>query len=136
MGLALSLIGGADIALAWYPFNLGNSEWEFGTVTATLDGLPLLALGLALVLGAAVARGRRAATKTVAVGLVLLAVLIALAAILYATNVPIALQSVSDPLVKTGLKKAIVKTALQAVVYPCAFVWLALKGWRHSSGRR
>jgi hypothetical protein len=68
-----------------------------------------------------------------AVVFVAVAVVILLAAILYATNVPIALQSMTDPLIALGLKKAIAKTTLQAFLYPVAFSWIAVKAWRHSA---
>ena len=133
IGLAFGLIAGADLLLTWYPFNLGSPEWEFGTVTASLDGLPLLVMGLTLSLASGVARGRRWLVRVVAVLLLILAALIVVAAVLYVTNVPIALKSVQDPVIRTGLKKAIAKTSVQAVVYPAALLWLAVKGWRHAA---
>ena len=56
MGWLFSVVAAADLVLAWYPTLLGNAEWEFGTATTTLEHLPLLAVGLALVFGSAVAR--------------------------------------------------------------------------------
>ena len=135
MGLAFALIGGWDVLLTWVPMHFGNPEWEFGTITSSLDGLPVLTMGLVLVLGAGAARGTRWLVRTMAVLLVALAVAILVAAALYATSVPIALKSVMDPVVKTGLKKAIAKTTTQAVVYPVAFAWIALQAWRRSSLR-
>jgi hypothetical protein len=46
IGLAFALVGGFDLALIWIPLGFGNPEWEFGTVSATLDGLPVTTLGL------------------------------------------------------------------------------------------
>lgn len=133
IGLAFSLIAGADLVLTWYPFNIGSPEWEFGSVTSSLDGLPLLVMGLTLSLAGGVARGQRGVVRTVAMLFLILAVMIVVAALLYVTNVPIALQSVQDPGVRTGLKKAIAKTSVQAVVYPAALLWLAVKSWRHAA---
>ncbi len=133
VGLVFALVGGFDLLLTWYPLNFGNPDWEFGTITAALDGLPVTTLGLALLLGVAVARGKRWLVRTMAVVFVALAVVIVLAAMLYATDVPIALQSMTDPLIALGLKKAIAKTTVQALLYPVAFVWIAVKAWRHSA---
>ncbi len=105
VGLVFALVGGFDLLLTWYPLNFGNPNWEFGTVSATLDGLPVTTLGLALLLGAAVARGKRWLVRTMSVVFVALALVIVLAAMLYATDVPIALQSMTDPLIALGLKK-------------------------------
>ena len=133
IGLVFTAVGGVDLLLTWYPMNFGNPEWEFGTVSAALDGLPVLTLGLGLLMGAGVARGQRWLVRTMAVVLVVLAVLILAAAILYLTNLPIALQSVTQPVIRTGLKKAIAKAAGQSVLYPLAFGWIALKAWRHTA---
>jgi hypothetical protein len=132
IGLVFTLVGGADLLLTWYPMAWGSPEWEFGTVTAALDGLPVPTLGLALLLGVGAARGQRWLMRTIAVAFALFAILIILAAIMYATNVPIALQAVQEPLIRTGLKKAITKSTIQSVVYPAAFLWIAFKAWRHA----
>ena len=133
IGLVFAAVGGVDLLLTWYPMNFGNPEWEFGTVSAALDGLPVLTLGLGLLMGAGAARGQRWLVRTMAVVLALLAVLIVAAAILYLLNLPIALQSVTQPVIRTGLKKAIAKTAGQSVLYPLAFGWIAWKAWRHAA---
>src|SRR5262245_56246877 len=56
-GLVYILVGGIDILLAWYPIEFGNAEWEFGTISATLDRLPLATVGAMFILAAGVARG-------------------------------------------------------------------------------
>lgn len=135
IGVVFAAVGGMDLLLAWYPLNLGNSEWEFGTVSAALDGLPVLTLGLALLMGSGAARGERWLMRTTALIFVVLAVLILAAALLYASDLPIALKAVTQPVVRTGLKKAITKTAGQAVLYPLAYLWIARMAWRHSAAK-
>jgi hypothetical protein len=126
IGLAFLVVGGADFLLTWYPTHIGNREWEFGTVTSSLNGLPILVLGLGLLLTAArvVQRGWWALLAFLAATLLLLWVLAA--AVLWATTVPIALTSTPPELV-TGIKKAIAKTTVQSVVYPMILAFLA---WR------
>jgi len=133
LGFAFTLVGGADLALTWYPWRFGNPEWEFGTVSAMLDGLPVATLGLVLLLAVGVATGRRWLVQAMAVILLALAMVIVLAAVLYATNVPIALRAVQEPLVRTGLKKAIAKSAVQATVYPLVLAWLGWLAWRRAT---
>jgi Ca2+/H+ antiporter len=129
-----ALVSSADIALTWYPLAFGNAEWEFGTVTASLNGMPLLMIGLALMLGAAVARGQRWLIRTLSAIMVMLAIAVIAVALVYALTLPIALRAVSDaPLAALGLKKAIAKTSIQVMLYPLAFLWLAASGWRHSA---
>jgi hypothetical protein len=135
IGAAFALVGGTDLAVAWIPQAFGNPEWEFGTVSSTLDGMPVFALGLALVLTAAVAGRERRLARTIAVVFLLLAVAIVGMAVLYVTVVPLALRSIADPTIKQGLMKAIVKSLTQAVVYPTVFTWLGIKAWRLTAAR-
>jgi len=135
VGAAFVLIGGLDVALTWYPTHVGSPEWEFGTVSASLDGLPVPAMGLALVVASGAARGIGWVVRGLALVFGVLALAIVVAGLLYATNVPIALQSVTDPVVRTGVTKAVAKTCAQAVVYPLAFAWIAVKGWKHAGSR-
>jgi hypothetical protein len=132
IGLVFAIVGGFDLLLIWYPLNLASPEWEFGTVSAMLDGLPVPTLGFVLLLGAGVARGQRWLVRTMAIVLIVFALVIVAAAFLYATVVPMALQSIPDPAILTGLKKAIAKSSVQAVVYPFAYIWIAVKAWVHS----
>src|SRR6185437_6901598 len=50
VGIAFVVMGFTDVALAWYPTAFGNPEWEFGAISATLNGFALPTLGLYLVL--------------------------------------------------------------------------------------
>jgi hypothetical protein len=59
IGLAFLVVGGSDFALVWFPLNFGNPEWEFGTVTQSFNGLPILLLGLGLLVAGADQVGRR-----------------------------------------------------------------------------
>ncbi len=131
-GLVFALVGAADLALVWYPMGFGSAEWEFGSVTSMLNGLPVLVMGLAFLGMAAVASGRRWAGRGIATVLFLLAVTVVLMAALYATTVPIALKAAPNPMVALGLKKAIAKTTIQAAVYPVLLLWLAISTWRRS----
>lgn len=132
LGLAFVVVGLTDLALAWYPVMIGNPEWEFGTVSRTFDSLPITALGLGLLLGAGVARGVRWWTRIVAVLYVLLALLVIGGLVLYATNLPLALRSVVDPLARSGLKRAIAKALVQGVMYGSVFMILGVGALRHS----
>lgn len=53
-GIAITLVG-SDLALLWIPARLGTPDWEFGTVSTTLDGMPLGTVGFALIAVGAVA---------------------------------------------------------------------------------
>lgn len=134
IGGVFAVVAAADIALSWIPLNFGNAEWEFGTVTASLDGFPLLSTGLALVLGSAVVRGVRPTVMVAAVVVLVLALLVVAGGVLYARRIPTALATVTDPVIRAGLKEAIIKTLLQAVLYSLAFVWIGIRALRHARG--
>ena len=137
MGLVFTLVGLLDLALAWYPVQFGNPQWEFGTVSRTYDTLPITALGLALLLGSGVARGARWWVRTVGVVLLALGLVVAAGLVLYALNIPLALTSVAgDALASLGIKRAIVKALGQGVLYAGVFVVLGISALRHSVAGR
>lgn len=128
-GLAFLVVGGADLVLTWFPMQFGNREWEFGSVTAALNGLPVPMLGLAAMIWAA-GEGRRKwmALLSLAAAIVLLLGILG-GVVLWATGIPLALQSVPAQ-VSMGLKKALVKTSVQGVVYPLLLIFLITRAWR------
>ncbi len=132
LGLAFVTVGLTDLALAWYPVRIGSPEWEFGTVSRTFDSLPITALGLGLLLGAGVARGVRWWTRIVAVLYLAMAVVVIGGLVLYATNIPLALRFVADPLAQSGLKRAIAKALVQGLMYGSVFLILGIGALRHS----
>ena len=130
VGWVFLVVGGMDVGLVWYPAAFGNPAWEFGSVTAALNGLPLPLMGLALILAAASARGKATVVK-VAIGTAALALVGVLGAgVLYGLTAPIAVRSVSEPLASSGLGKAILRSVVQLVAYPVALVVLMVQGRR------
>ena len=129
VGLAFFILGSTDVALTWLPVDFGNREWEFATVTASFNGMPVIILGLMLVVVVAALEARR--WWALGGGIVGLALLVfVLGAIgLWATNLPLALGAVEGA-VLTGLKKAVLKTAVQSVVLPLVFAAIAYYGFR------
>lgn len=135
-GALFVLVAGLDLALAWYPLNFGNPEWEFGTVTTILSNLPLFVMGWVLLLSAGLAQGKQWLVRGVALILAVVGIATLGMALLYATNIPIALQSVPEgTVVQLGLKKAIVRTMGQAVLYSLSFFVISFFGWRLSPRR-
>ena len=133
LGTAFAMVGLLDVVLTWVPFAFGDAEWEFGTVSSSMDALPVATLGLGLMLGAAVARGKRGMLRSLSVGYVLIALLIIAAALLYVTEIPLALRAMQEPTMAFAMKKAVIKTSAQLVVYPSLFLWLGFTAWRHAS---
>ncbi len=133
LGLVFAIIGGMDILLAWYPADFGNMEWKFATVTTTLNSFPLLSLGLILLTASGLARGRRWMVGTMAIILFVVIALIVFCGVIYLPQVSKAMGTVTDPTIKTGLKRAVTKTTIQLALYPLILLWIALKSlkqWR------
>jgi hypothetical protein len=132
LGAAFAFIGLFDVLLTWFPAAFGDAEWEFGTVTSSMDSLPVATLGLGLVLGAGVARGKRGLLRGLSIFFVVIGLAIIAAALLYVTEVPLALRAMQDPAMALALKKAIAKTSAQLVLYPLLYIWLGFTAWRHA----
>ncbi len=135
LSIAFVLVGGADIALTWYPLRIGNPQWELGTIMQTLNGLPVLSLGLVLLAVWVAASGRRWALLSVAVAMILTAVAVVAMGALLSLSVPLALHAVQDPAILQGLKKATAKAAVQVATFASVFLWLGVRGIRKASKR-
>ena len=134
LGVVFVLVGGIDTLLIWYPPSFGTPEWEFGSITASLDGLPVPTMGLVLLLASALHGGNVRLAKVLAVVLTILAVVILLAAVLYAINVPLGLRAVQNagPVATQGMKKSIIKAAVQMLVYPAGYILVAVRTFKLS----
>ncbi len=124
-----------DITLLWTPLQLDSLSWEFATIGRTLDGMPMSALGLALVVYGTTRgpRVRRRRLKLYGFAFGFLAALLALLAALYFTAMPTVLQQ-AELEVGEGLRRAAVRHGVQSVVYPLAFGLIAAVLWRAGRG--
>jgi hypothetical protein len=131
LGLAYLIMSLIDLALGWYPVRFGTPEWEFGTVSATINGLAIPTLALYLMLGSAVARENAKIVKAISIVMVVLAIFLAILFVLYLTSVPLALRAVaSNAIIAQGMKKAIAKAVTLFLGYEILYVLAASKGLR------
>ena len=133
-GLLLFVAGLGDFVIAWVPMRLGSPEWEFGTVASTLAGLPLATMGLAGLLGSAVARGKLGLTRAWGLVVLVWAAVVLGSYVLFLLDVPVALRAVSGEAL-LGIKKAIVKTTLLAVVFGAGYLVAGFGAIRHTQKR-
>jgi hypothetical protein len=131
LGLALTVVAVGDLLLTWIPLQVGSPEWEFGTIAASFSGLPLVTIGLAALLGSALARGIRWQLTGLAVVLIALALAVVGALIVFVLVVPVALSAVEGP-ARTGILKAIVRTALLGLVFSMAYAGAAIGALRQA----
>ena len=130
VGAALLLIGWADLTLLWLPPDFGRPDWEFGTVSAHFDGMPLGTVGIALLAIPAFSSARAWPGRVIGAWCALVAVACLGALVVFALDVPIALRTAGIP--RPVLLEAVAKTTLFAVIYVAAYGWLARLSWRAS----
>ena len=123
VGLALLIMGSVDILLAWIPLRIGDPEWEFGTISATLNNMPVPSMGLALILSHAAAQGNKTELAAVALWCVIVVLVLVGAAVLYALDVPMALRAVQGDVPRRALRAAMIKAGAAFVVYLAFHLW-------------
>jgi hypothetical protein len=133
--VVLFLAGLSDWVIAWIPFRLGTLEWEFGTITATLAGLPLVTIGLGGMLASALARGIKWQIVAVACTILFFALLIVAALAIFLLDVPAALRSV-EGVARLGIQKAIAKNLSLGALFSVAYVMAGVGALKHALSRR
>lgn len=129
LGVVLAAAGLTDIALAFYPPNLGSAPWRFTTLVSVMNGLPVLSLGLLVILMAGLALGSRAVVQ-VATGLnllLLIGLVVAVAVIL--TSVGATVADVPEA-VQMGIRKAMFKGVAFGVIFGAAHLFGVMIGFR------
>ena len=130
VGWAFLLVGAADLVLTFAPPRFGNPEWEFGTISAALNGMPVPFLGLGLVTARAIAVGSAISLRIIAIGCMMLGVaLLALGAV-YGLTLPLAAKGFEVPTLEIGLKRAMSKSLVQLLVYSVVSFWLGVRSWK------
>ena len=129
-GSLLGGLGGLELAGLWLPPVPATPEGVFGITTAFFAGFPQVGLGLAFLLGAAVALGRNGMVRVLAALCVLITLVLWLVGFLYLDALPYILQVASEPAVHWQVRKVTAKTGLEALCYPLMLVLLAVRGWR------
>ncbi len=131
VGAAFLIVGLTDLALLWWPLGFGDSAWEFGTLSHTFDSVPMTGLGLALVTYAIVrhpgtrpgwVRGLAVFYGVAAVGLIALG-------LIYATAAPVVIRQ-TPPGASGAIRRAVLKSAVQIVIYSVGCVVIAIMFWR------
>jgi hypothetical protein len=132
LGLTFIVAGGIDLALLWYPSRMGTPEFEFATIGQFVTGLPVVTMGMIALAISTVGRGPRGLLMALGLVAILMVGVLAVLTVIYATTVPLAIRSVPVD-VKVGIKKSVLKMAVQSVGYGMAYLaigWTALKASR------
>lgn len=134
LGASFWIVGLVDLGLLWYPLNFEQTAWEFATLSRTLDSVPMSGLGLGLLTFAVVSHPEPGSgwVRSLSVLFVLAAVAFVAMGLLYATAVPEVLQGTAPQNI-ASVHKAVVKNALEAVVYTVVFGWVGVRLWRSTT---
>ena len=133
IGLVFLVVGGTDFAMVWIPARFGVAEWEFGAVSQSFNGLPILLLGLGFLTVAADVADRRWFATVALGGSVVLLLCVTGGALLWARHVQLALEAAPAG-AQLDIRKAVAKTLVQAVTYSVALSSLVWYLW--SNARR
>jgi hypothetical protein len=137
-GVPLILAALLTNVMLWWSPRFGMPEWEFTTVSQSIDGMPLMLIGITLVAVGALGSGRVWAVRAVAVVCGLLALLLLGMSALYslagmvAWNVAQAAPAAAQAL----LTRAVAKTLLLSAMYILVFGGFAITLVRRSRGTR
>ncbi len=134
-GIFIIVVGWVDILVGWFPLGFGSPEWEFGTVSATVDGLPLSTLGVVMTLLGASASGSRWGLWMASVWAAWVLMVLLVASVLYALTVPVALGQLGPAGLQAPLGRAVVKTSTLLALYMCFYGWMELQAVRGLKGR-
>lgn len=129
VAVALAIAALIDFGALWWPVRLGNLDWEFATIAATADSLPLLSLTLGLLLALAIRRGARVWVGVLGVVFAVLAVAAVGMAVMHGLNAPIALRAValeSRPIITKAAAKSVALLGLYTTLYS-ALAWIGLR---------
>lgn len=134
LGCGMLAVGIIDVGLLFIPPRWSSLDWEFGTIAGVFDGMPLMTIGIGTMSAAAVANGWRAARRVMVVLTLMLTVVIALLALVFALDVPVALRAV-QPGMRGTIKLAALKTGLMSGTYFVLYLALGVWTWRRLKAR-
>jgi hypothetical protein len=129
-GAVLVSLGLLDLFMLWVPESPDSAQSIFGTISTLFDHFPQVGLGVVLLLAGGIFRGRTSATRWLAILAVMAAAGLWLVGFLYLDALPYILQVSSPPAVHAHVRNMVIKTGVQALVYPILLVLLAFRGWQ------
>ena len=126
IGFALLVMGAVDILLAWAPWNFGNADWEFGTASATLNSMPVPAMGVALLAAGSIARRSVLLTALAASWSVIVVLGLCAVGLLYLLDVPLAMRAAASVSAQTDMRIAIAKALMAFGAYTSVHAYVIL----------
>jgi predicted cobalt transporter CbtA len=136
VGAALVFVALVDVAIVWTPLRLGTPGWEFATISRTFTNVPMTAIGWVLIAFGVVRHPDRHVfwTRGVAGAFAAMALILVAMGGVYLLSVPAVVRE-ATPEVTDALKRALLKTGTEIVVYSTVFGLVSVILWRGVEGR-
>ncbi len=128
-GLTVAAVGALDSALLFYPPQWASLDWEFGTISGLIEGMPLMTLGLGAMAVSATANGWRKWRRVLSIVALLITLLLVTMMVIYALDLPAAFRAL-QPAMIGPVKKAVLKTVLMGLMYVVFYATLGVWTWR------
>lgn len=128
-GLIIFAVGALDTALLFYPADWASLDWEFGTVSGMIEGMPLMTLGFGAMVAASAANGWNRWRRVLSIVSLLMALLVLVLLTIYALDLP-GLFRALQPAAKSLAKKSVAKTVMMAGMYIVFYATLGVWTWR------
>lgn len=125
LGVILVAAALSDYLLALYPLGLGSPEWETATIGAIVQGLPLISIGMAAIWVSAGGLGVKWLLLTVGWSLMAAAIVLFVALIVFATNIPMAIRATQD-VARVGIEKLVARTLFMGLLFDAAYIVAAI----------
>ena len=133
IGLLLLLAALIDYALALYPSAFGNPEWETGTISQLVAGLPLVTIGLAGLWASGAGLARRWLLRLLGVVFLVAAAAVIAMLVLFSTNIPTALRA-TEGVSHLGIIKLVAKTLTTGFMFSVAYIVMGVLSLRQTRG--
>jgi hypothetical protein len=128
-GLAVVAVDVVDLGLLFAKPTWSSLDWEFGTLGAVVQGMPLLTLGLSLMCAATVANGWVTARKAMSILMFLATLIVLVMAAMFVLDA-FAVLKVLPANLKPAARELAVKTSLSLFVYFVLYLALGVWTWR------
>ena len=133
IGLTLLLAALIDSGLALVPMAFGNAEWETGTISSLMAGLPLVTIGLGGMWVSAACLTRRWLLATMGFVLLGAAASVLVLLLLFTLNVPTALHATQNE-AHLVIQKLVLKTLVLGLTFSIAYIVMGVLSFRQARG--
>jgi len=128
-GLTVAAVGALDNALLFYPPQFASLDWEFGTISGLIEGMPLMTIGFGAMVVTSAAMGWKKWRRALSIMSLLIALVLLALLVIFALDVPAAFSAV-QPAMQTSIKKLVLKNAVMGSCYLLFYVALGVWTWR------